>query len=280
MILGSMRAIDTRNLALDPDDMDQNTSGKPARAADTVIRHIETLICEGSLRPGEPLLPERELAVRLNVSRPTLRDALKSLEERGFLTSKGGRGVKVAQIGAQSITDPLITLLSERGEIADDYLEFRDVVESSAAAMAAQRANAPEIQRIRDCVARLRAAHAANIPADEADADAELHIAIYEASHNLVLLQIMRALSANLRTDVLHNRQRMFAIPDVRDLLLDQHLAIAEAIIDRRAEDARAAAHEHLSYMRRAIRDIREAEAKLDISLRRQGGGGLSAQKG
>ncbi|MDO5646325.1 FCD domain-containing protein [Paracoccus sp. (in: a-proteobacteria)] len=260
--------------------MSDSKPNKPGRAATTVITHIESLILEGSLRPGEPLLPERELAARLNVSRPTLRDALKSLEERGLLTSKEGKGMKVAQIGAQSITDPLIAMLSERGEVADDYLEFRDVVESSAAAMAAQRANEPEIQRIKDCVARIQKAHTANDPAAEADADADLHIAIYEASHNLVILQIMRALSGNLRTDVLHNRQRLFTIPYVRDLLRDQHLAIAQAIIDRRPGDARSAAHEHLSYLRRATREFREAEAKLDMSLRRLDSGGLSALKG
>lgn len=253
---------------------------RPERAADAVMKHIEGRILEGSLRPGEALLPERELAQKLNVSRPTLRNALKSLEERGFLTSKEGRGVKVAQIGKECIIDPLIALLSEHSEVADDYLEFRDVVESSAAAMAAQRANEPEIQRMKACVAKIEAAHMANSPNDEAEADAELHLAIYEASHNLVLLQIMRVLSGNLRTDVLHNRQRLFTVPDVRDLLRDQHLDIAQAIIERRPADAQSAAHEHLSYLRRATREIREAEANLDIALRRIGSGGLSATRG
>ncbi len=260
--------------------MNDSTPNRPERAADSVTKYIEQLIFEGSLRPGEPLLPERELALKLNVSRPTLRDALKSLEGRGFLTSKEGRGMKVAQIGAKSITDPLIAMLAERSEVADDYLEFRDVVESSAAAMAAQRANEVDIERIRQCIDRIERAHAANDPVEEADADAELHMAIYEASHNLVLLQIMRALSGNLKTDVLHNRQRLFTIPYVRDLLRDQHLAIAQAIVEKRPDTAQSAAHEHLIYLRRATREIREAEAKLDLSLRRLDSGGLSALKG
>ncbi|CAM3299322.1 FCD domain-containing protein [Paracoccus nototheniae] len=243
------------------------------------MTRIEDLILEGSLRPGEMLLAERELALRLNVSRPTLRNALKTLEDRGLLV-KDGRGMKVAQIGAQSITDPLIALLAQRSDVADDYLEFRDIVESSAAAMAAERANKPEIARIRDCIARIEGAHDRNDSVEEADADAELHLAIYEASHNLVILQIMRALSGNLRTDVLHNRQRLFTLPLVRDLLRDQHLAIANAILEKRADDARAAAHAHLSYLRRATKEIREAEAKLDISSRRLDRGGLTALKG
>ncbi|KFI28282.1 GntR family transcriptional regulator [Haematobacter missouriensis] len=259
--------------------MSETKSIGPERASDCIRKHIENLILEGSLRPGEPLLPEREMAARLNTSRPTLRDALKALEAGGLLI-KDGRTVKVARLGAKSITDPLLKMLSDHGEVADDYLEFRDVVESSAAAMAAERANAPEIKRIQDCVAHIEAAHDNGRPADEVDADVALHIAIYEASHNLVLLQVMRALAENLRTDILHNRQRLFTVPDVRDLLRDQHLAIARAIIERQPEAARSAAHEHLSYLRRAIREVDEAQVKLELSLRRRDSGGLSALKG
>ncbi len=259
--------------------MSESKPIRPERAADVVRKHIEDLILEGSLRPGESLLPERELAARLNVSRPTLRDALRALEEHGLLV-KEGRSLKVARLGAASIADPLIRMLAERSEVADDYLEFRDVVESSAAAMAAERANELDIQQIRNCIALIEAAHDANDPAAEAEADAELHIAIYEASHNLVLLQIMRALSGNLRMDVMHNRQRLFTIPYVRDLLRDQHLAIARAIVEKRPDAARAAAHEHVNYVRRASREIREAEAQLDLSLRRLDSGGLSPLRG
>ena len=249
---------------------------KTQRAAETVAHHIEKLILEGALRPDEYLLPERELAVRLNVSRPTLRDGLKLLEDRGLLMAERGVGTRIAALGAQAITDPLIALLAASPELADDYLEFRDVVESQAAALAAIRANDIDRQMIADCLAAIEAADASGDPAEEAEADADLHLAIYEASHNLVLLQIMRALSGILRSDVIQNRSRMFTIPAIRELLRDQHRAIAQAILDRDPDAAQAAAHGHLAYIRRASREIREAEAKLGQSLRRLSGGGLS----
>jgi GntR family transcriptional repressor for pyruvate dehydrogenase complex len=252
---------------------------KSEKAADLVARHIEELILEGSLRPGEALLPERELAERLNVSRPTLRDGLKILEGRGLLTMRDGRGVKVAQLGAAAFSDPLLELLSQRIEVSDDYLEFRDIVESSTAAMAAQRANEVDLDRIKACLDDIDAAHLRGDADEEAAADAELHMAIYEASHNLVILQIMRALSSNLRMDVLHNRAQLFTLPSVRDLLRDQHRAIAMAIIARDPEKARAAAHAHLAYLRNATREIRDAKAKLDISLRRLESAGLSDRR-
>jgi GntR family transcriptional regulator, transcriptional repressor for pyruvate dehydrogenase complex len=252
---------------------------KSDSAANLVAKHIEELILEGSLRPGESLLPERELAERLNVSRPTLRDGLKVLQQRGLLTTQEGRGVKVAQLGAATISDPLIAMLATKSEVADDCLEFRDIVESAAAAMAAQRANKVDMASLRSCLGRIDRAYARNNPLEETEADIELHMTIYEGSHNLVILQIMRALSGNLRTDVMYNRSRLFTLPNIRDLLRQQHLAIGEAIMARDPDAARSAAHDHLIYLRRAIREIRDAEAKLDISLRRAKGGGLTGRK-
>lgn len=251
---------------------------KPERTADLVARHIEGLILEGTLRAGDSLLPERELAERLKVSRPTLRDGLKTLEERGILTNRGRRGLEVAPIGSTALADPLIALLSEREEIVDDYLEFRAVVESSAAAMAATRANDIDLERIRECLKRIDTAHERDEPAEEAEADIEFHFAIFEACHNLVILQIMQALSSSLRSDVLHNRGRLFSIPYIRDLLREQHRAIGEAIIARDPDRAHESAHGHLAYIRNATREIREAEANLDVSLRRLAGGGISAR--
>ena len=253
---------------------------KPERAADSVARHLETLILEGSLRPGEALLPERDLALALEVSRPTLREALKMLADRGLLEPVRGRGIRVASLGREAIADPLMALLEARPDVADDYLEFRGIVESQAAAMAAERANRVDLDLIRACLDRIDAAHAGGDPDDEAAADAALHQNICEASHNLVLLQIMRALSGNLRSDVTKNRARLFALPAIRDLLRDQHRAIAQAILDRDPARARSAAQTHLDYVREAVLGIEAAEARLDLSLRRSRSGGLGRRPG
>lgn len=252
---------------------------RPERAAEAVARHIETLILEGSLAPDEGLLPERDLAGRLNVSRPTLRDGLRLLQDRGLLVGEKGRGLRVAPLGRAAITDPLLALLSERPEVEDDYLDFRDVVESHAAGLAAARATPLDRDRIAAALEGIETAHAAAIPDDEAEADAALHQAIYEASHNLVLLQIMRALSGSLRSNVARNRGRMFALARVRDHLRDQHRAIAAAILAADPDAARAAAHAHLAYVRRAARDIAEAQAQLETARRRQSGGGLGQRR-
>jgi GntR family transcriptional regulator, transcriptional repressor for pyruvate dehydrogenase complex len=250
---------------------------KGSSAAESTARHLEDLILEGSLRPGEPLLPEREMALRLNVSRPTLRQGMKLLEDKGLLVADAG-GARVVAPLATSITDPLIDLLSTRGEVVEDYLELRATIEGMAAALAATRANDVDRETLRRCMDRIDANHEKADPHDEADADVDLHIAIYEASHNIVLLHIMRALSGMLRQGVFHSREKLYTRPEVREVLREQHRAIHDAVIARDAAAASRAAEDHMTYTRRVLAEIAAAEARLEISLRRIDGGSISSR--
>ena len=246
-------------------------------AAEATARRIEELILEGSLRPGDALLAEREMAVRLNVSRPTLRQGIKLLEDKGLIVADPGGGRAVAPL-ATSVTDPLIELLATRPEVVDDYLELRATLERMAASLAARRANDVDRAALARAMDRIDAAHADADPHDEADADVDLHLAIYEASHNVVLLQIMRALSGLLRRGVFHNRERLYARPEVRAVLLAQHRGIFDAVMARDPAAAGRAAEEHMAYTQRVLEEIVAADARLEISLRRIDGGNISAR--
>ena len=248
---------------------------KGASAAQATVRHIEDLILEGSLRSGDPLLPEREMALRLDVSRPTLRRGLKILEDKGLIETDAGGTRRIAPL-ATSLTDPLIELMSTGGRVIDDYLELRGTLEGMAAGLAATRASDIDRQSLTRCVERIEAAHEKADARDEAEADVDLHLAIYEASHNIVLLQIMRALSGMLREGVFHNREKLYSRNEVRDVLRLQHRAIYDAVMARDPVAAARAAEDHMRYTRRALNEIAAAEARLDLSLRRIDGGNIA----
>lgn len=239
------------------------------KLAHAIAEHLEQLILEGVLRPGEKLASERELAERLDVSRPSLREALEKLRARGLVeTTKSGAYITKFMA---PLTEPLAAMMQSNQQALIDYLEYRQVVEGEAARLAATRATEVEIRAIVECLDRMRAAHKLDDPTAEADADADLHMLIYEASHNLVLLHIMRAFSEMLRHGVFYNRHQLYIHPGVRENLLDQHLAIGEAVLARDPEGAARASSEHMRATAATLAMIRDEQARVARALRRMG---------
>ncbi|WP_232630628.1 FCD domain-containing protein [Methylobacterium sp. Leaf118] len=250
---------------------------KGGSVAESTARHLKDLILEGALSPGDLLIPERDLAAQLNVSRPTLRQGIKILEEEGLLVSTPA-GRSVASLGRE-ITDPLIALIASHAEVVDDYLEFRATTERMAARLAAERANAVDRARLTTCMERIERAHGDGVQREEAEADVDLHIAVYEASHNLVVLHTMRALSGMLRQGVIENREKLFTRPETRDQLYAQHRAIYDGVMAGDVEAAGQAAEAHIHYTHRALNEIKASEARLQVSLRRLNGGHVSTRR-
>lgn len=239
------------------------------KAADAIADRIERLILEGVLRPGERLASERELAEKLDVSRPTLRDALAKLADKGLLSTTRG-GTYVAQFLA-SLTEPLAALLGENPRVADDYFEFRRFVEAEASGLAAVRATDVDRRAIRECAERMSDAHLLDDPTQEAEADVDLHLLVYEASHNIVLMHVMRALAELMRRDIFYNREQLYLRTGVREKLLAQHLAIAETVIAGNREAAIAAAAEHIRFTFETVEEIRRDSERVESSLQRVG---------
>ena len=85
---------------------------QPEKLSSSVVRQIEQLILRGILRPGERLPAERELSDRLGVSRPSLRDAIAELSDRGLLVSRAGAGVFVAEVLGSAFSPALTQLFA------------------------------------------------------------------------------------------------------------------------------------------------------------------------
>ncbi|MCC7250583.1 GntR family transcriptional regulator [Hyphomicrobium sp.] len=188
---------------------------RPKKIADAIATRIEKLILEGALRPGEKLASERELAQRLDVSRPSLREAIDKLVDRGLLNATRS-GTSVAEF-LTPLMMPLANLYREHENAAVDYFEFRQWVEAQAARAAAERATEVDKAAILACLADMRKAHKSKNPTREAQADVNLHILVYEASHNFIVLHVMRALSELLRNHVFYNREHLYLRPGVRE---------------------------------------------------------------
>ncbi len=245
------------------------------KVCDAIVCHLEKLILEGALRPGEKLAGERELAQRFDVSRPSLRDAIEKLTARGLLRVTRN-GTYVADF-LTPMMQPLASLLTNNPRASADYFEFRQVVEAQAARIAAINATSVDKQTIRAHMARMIEAQKEGDPDLEAQADVSFHLAIYEAGHNVVFLHVMRALGDLLRNNIFYNRKNLYERPGVREKLLEQHAVIAEAVIKGDADAAEAAAADHISYTFGQVEDIERDSKRLEVSLLRVGRNDLLA---
>lgn len=230
------------------------------KLSQSVVRQIEKLILHGILRPGERLPAERDLAEKLGVSRPSLREALAHLQEAGLLETRPGAGVFIGDVLGSAFSPALIDLLARHDEAVFDYLDFRRDLEGMAAERAARAGSETDLKVIATLFARMEAAHAKRNPGDESKLDAEFHMAILEAGHNVVLLHMMRSMFDLLRQGVFYNRQVMFRQRATRDALLDQHRAINIALQARDPAAARAAVEAHLDFVRAALAEHQRAE--------------------
>ena len=241
---------------------------QPEKLSQSVVRQIELLILRGVLRPGERLPSERDLSEQLGVSRPSLREAVAELQERGLLTSRASAGIFVADVIGSAFSPALIRLLSEHDEAVFDYIAFRRDLEGLAAERAAHLGSDTDLKVI-DTVFGKMAAPGRRSPEEEARLDAEFHLAIIEASHNVVMLHMMRAMFELLREGVFYNRQVMFKQRTTREMLLDQHRAINTALQARDAAAARAAVEAHLDYVAGALADQKRADHNERIARQR-----------
>jgi GntR family transcriptional repressor for pyruvate dehydrogenase complex len=239
------------------------------KLAQSVVRQIELLILRGILRPGERLPSERDLSERLGVSRPSLREALGDLQLRGLLTSRAGAGVFVADVLGSAFSDALVQLFATHDEAVFDYIAFRRDMEGLAAERAARLASDIDLQVIDSIFRKMEQADKRRAPEDEAELDAGFHMAIIEASHNVVMLHMMRSMFQLLREGVFYNRQVMFRQRTTREALLHQHQVINQALQARDPEGARAAVEAHLTFVENALRDQQRAERHEAIALQR-----------
>lgn len=204
---------------------------------DTVGRLLETIRL-GVLAPGESLPPERELAARLGVSRDTVREAIKSLSDAGYLVAKRGRygGTFLAE---ELPALPTTSQRPTRDEI-DDALRLREILEVGAARMAAARTlSAGERDGLYSRLADVRRAE----PDDYRRLDSRLHLAIAEAAGSPSLVPL-----------VAENRMRLNALLDQIPLLPrnighsdEQHEAIVIAILAGDTDGAAAAMLAHVA---------------------------------
>ena len=222
---------------------------KPQKLADIILAELEGMIIEGSLKPGEKLLPERELALQFEVSRPSLREAVQKLEAKGLVTRKQGGGTFVCDNLLRGFSDPLFELMSNNNESQFDLLEFRHGIEGMASYYAAMRGTPADFEQIQIKHDEIGNSQLEDDFRAEAEAVVEFHLAICAASHNAVILQLARSMSSLLADNIAQNLTVLAKRPDIFSKITDYRKRLLNAIISGQPQKAWGASHRHLAFI-------------------------------
>jgi GntR family transcriptional repressor for pyruvate dehydrogenase complex len=241
------------------------------RLADSVASDIEKRILEGSLKSGVRLPSERTLALEMGVSRPSLREAMQKLVSKGLLITRHGGGTYVTDQLDAHFVDPWSDMLKGNPLLHRDLLEFRQMLESQAASLAADRATDVDISRLDVVYAALESSYDRDDLANCIDTDVAFHQAVAEASHNALIGHLTASLMRVIHGHVSTNLEHLHARPQRWGQLRAQHRAIWQAIREHKPQDAAFAASEHIDFVRQGIEDKALDEARRSSALRRLG---------
>ena len=237
--------------------MSPSDSERTARQGlpDQVVAELLAAVARGEHPPGSRLPPEAELAARANVSRLTLREAVKVLRDKGVLRVEQGRGTFVNQPAHWSALDA--GLLSSRIALeggsgtllAEQLVEARRVVEVGTAGLAAQRRTEDDLQRLHAIVAQMRATHELGDVVAFSAADSAFHDSVLRAAAN----PFLTALFEPIRTLAHQVRITTSYAPANREEAIGAHSGILEAVERGDPDAARRAVSDHLDGTSRAV---------------------------
>lgn len=206
-----------------------------SRGYDQVVAYLGEKMASGLLKPGDRLLPERELALHLNISRPVLREAMRALAMIGVVDMQQGRGTFVRTPELASLGHFFSFLLNEQDGPRDDVMQVRQALERQAIRLACTRARDEDFERIEDALRLIRAT--IDDPETGGRADFQFHTRIVEASHSPALIQIYAIVARMLERNHVRRRRRIAARARFQDYIIDHHARLFEAV---RARDPEA----------------------------------------
>src|SRR6056297_817035 len=215
---------------------------KRSRLSEQVLDRIKTAIKNGTYKPGDQLPNERDLAEQLQVSRASVREALRTLGNMGFIESHVGvnGGTYVKEITIDGIIDPVSDMLGSEHQVILEMLDFRLVIETEYARIAAEQRRTEDLEKIRASLEQME---------QELDSgeiglggDNAFHEAIALATHNSVFLRMLLVSKGLLS----RTRETTLSITGQPKMSLEDHWKIYRAIEAGNLDEAATQMRTHL----------------------------------
>jgi GntR family transcriptional regulator, transcriptional repressor for pyruvate dehydrogenase complex len=223
---------------------------RSSRLYEQIVKQIEGSIQKGTLRPGDQLPAERELAIQFGVSRTAVREAVKTLHEKGLVEAFPGRGTFITSETSNSMRltfDRMIKSVQVDGTL--QVVEVREILEPEIAALAATRANEECLSELQEAIAIMDGAQ--DDPDEYIEADLDFHLALAEAAANPIILSLIDSIVGVLR----EQRLNIFKVEGGPERGQYHHKRILAAIKNQDPVGAREAMRAHLEQVREDSRN-------------------------
>ena len=225
---------------------------RSSRLYEQIVQQVEESIQKGSLKTGDKLPPERELAQQFGVSRTAVREAVKALREKGFVEAYPGRGTFIMETSAHPIRLSLDRMVKAGQAEGSRYLtEVREMMEPEIAALAAERAEAEDLAAMHESFEVME--RAKRDPDAFIEADLDFHLALAEAAANPIILSLIDSIVGLLR----EQRMGIFQVEGGPERGQYHHKKILDAVEHRDAAGAREAMKAHMRQVREDSRKAR-----------------------
>ncbi|WP_067683084.1 FadR/GntR family transcriptional regulator [Nocardia miyunensis] len=218
---------------------------EPVGLGASVLQHVDALIAQEGLGPGDKLPTERELAAAIGVSRAVVRSALNGLESRGAVIRHVGRGTFLAPNASVGVRTE-----SENQPSPAEIMSSRLTLEPELLPLAVAAATQADIAEMRRC---LQGGEKANSSEEFEHWDTALHHSFALATHNMVLIRVSELLIESRRQPVWGGLKKRTFRPELQHEYCTEHSEIVEAIADRDPDAARAAMRAHLRHVRNTL---------------------------
>jgi len=218
---------------------------KNTKVYEQVIEQVKEMIADGTLKKGDKLPSERDLVEQLQVSRTSIREALRAMEIIGLIECKQGGGNFVRENFENNLFEPLsIMFMLEKGDPME-IIELRKIIEVETVALAANRITDEEIISIGEIIEALKE----SINEEAAvKIDKRFHYEIAKASKNSLIISILNAISSLIDAYIKGARMKILVEESNRVLLSNQHEKIYLALKEHDAVEAVKAMNAHLDF--------------------------------
>ncbi|HEV7344636.1 MAG TPA: FCD domain-containing protein [Devosia sp.] len=232
-----------------------------AKGYDKVFAFVREQLLAGQIKAGDRLLPERELATRLGVSRPVIREVLRALAAIGVIEIRHGYGSVVRRPDFAQLGDLFTMMFAQQAEVVEDVMEARIAIERQAIRLACSRATSGDLATLQQALRRVE--ETVDDPLAGGEADFAFHAALIATAHSPTLASLHAAIAVLLKRSHFERRERITSLRGIETYLVEHHRDLLAAVVARDADAADRLLVQHFQigseYQRRAAAEGQRA---------------------